>query len=104
MRPMHPRKYQHEIFDLKAAGIRSAFSVKVSDGKLKSKGMYVPVGTNPTALTPQEKANLIAEYSIYAPARGQWTEEVLAAFDTEELNLMNQPYQLIYPFDPKNIE
>jgi hypothetical protein len=53
-------QWHDNVFDLKAAGIRSAFSVKVSDGRLKSKGMYVPVGTNPAALTPQEKANLIS--------------------------------------------
>lgn len=78
-------------FRLNAAGIRAAFSAKVKDGKLKpDKGMYVPVGTNPDELSAKEKVDLILEYSIFAPVRGQWTQGTLDEFDAMEAKLMNQ--------------
>lgn len=107
-----PEQWHDDIFDLQAAGIRSAFSVKVKDGKLESSGVYAPPGVDPTARTINEKVRIFAEYSIYAPARGNWTEEAVAAFEVTETQLLAQreacaeKYKIVSEYDPekKSIE
>jgi hypothetical protein len=57
-----------DIFDLKAASIRCAFSVKVKGSKLESEGMYAPPGVDPSTLAPSEEVRILTEHSIYALA------------------------------------
>jgi hypothetical protein len=76
-----------DIFDLKAASICCAFSVKVKGGKLESEGMYAPPGVDPSTLTPFDKVCILTEHSIYAPARANWTQDALAAFEATKIKL-----------------
>jgi hypothetical protein len=77
----------HDIFDLKAASIRCAFSVKVKGGKLESEGVYAPPSVDPSTLTPSEKVCILTEHSIYAPAWENWTKDALAAFEATKIKL-----------------
>jgi hypothetical protein len=76
-----------DIFDLKAASIRCAFSVKVKGGKLESEGVYALPGIDPSTLTPSEKVCILTEHSIYEPAQANWTQNALAAFEATKIKL-----------------
>lgn len=82
------REEWNKAFDATAMGIRAAFSIKVQNGKVRN-DVYVPLqlidaGADISELTYEEKAALIAEYSIYAPCKSRWASHTLAAFDAKE--------------------
>ncbi len=78
-------KWRDEIFDAKAAGIRSALSAKVKGGKLEpNKGVYAPPNADLGRLSLQEKVDIVIKYSIYNPPRTNWTLDTLAAFEQAE--------------------
>jgi P4 family phage/plasmid primase-like protien len=83
-------KWRDEVFDAKAAGIRSAFSAKVKCGKLESPGFYAPPGIDAAALSIEEKAAILCDYSIYVPPTSRWTEEALAEFALAETKLVTE--------------
>lgn len=77
--------WRTEIFDGNAAGIRSALSVKVKDGKLEpNKGVYAPVGVDVARLTDKEKIDIVVNYSIYCEPSGRWTLDTLQQFEQAE--------------------
>lgn len=86
-------KWENEIFDAQAAGIRSAFSVKVKDGKVEKPGVYAPIGVNISNLSMDEKVAIICNHSIYMAPRANWTNDVLEAFEAMEQELITQHYE-----------
>jgi P4 family phage/plasmid primase-like protien len=99
------QQWRDDIFDAKAPGIRSAFSVKVKDGKLESAGVYVPVGCDVAALSLEEKVNILCEYSIYAHPSSNWTADTLEAFEEAENELRTRratiadKYRIVSEYD-----
>lgn len=80
-------KWHNDIFDGGAAGIRSAFSIKVSGGEVQKRDMYIPkylIGTDIDKMTMDEKAIIVAEYSIYARSGATWCDETIEEFDAVE--------------------
>jgi hypothetical protein len=80
-------KEWRDIFDLKAACICCAFSVKVKGGKLESECVYALPDVDPSTLTPSEKVRILTEHSIYALAWANWTKDALAAFKATKIKL-----------------
>ena len=81
--------WSNDIFDAKAAGIRSAFSVKVRAGIIEKSDMYLPATlTDYVGLSVKERAEIIAEYSIYAEPTGVWLPEILKKFRQIEKELV----------------
>eukprot|EP01127_Copromyxa_protea_P015045 TRINITY_DN427_c0_g1_i13.p1 TRINITY_DN427_c0_g1~~TRINITY_DN427_c0_g1_i13.p1 ORF type:complete len:253 (+),score=38.88 TRINITY_DN427_c0_g1_i13:1027-1785(+) len=83
-------EWNGDVFDLKAAGIRSALSAKVAEGKLKGPGVYAPVGVDVSKLTEKQKIDIILDYSIYKPVTGKWTFEAESGIEGTEYLLKYQ--------------
>jgi hypothetical protein len=96
-----------DIFDLKVAGICCAFSVKVKGGKLVSEDVYALPGVDPSTLTPSKKVCILTKYSIYIPARANWTKDAMAAFEATKIKLQANEevkvdkYKIISKYDAK---
>jgi hypothetical protein len=74
-----------KIFDAKAAGIRSALSVKVSKGKIEpNKGVYAPPNVDVSRLSREKKLDMVVKYSIYNEPGASWTDVALMCFDEAE--------------------
>lgn len=79
------KQWQEEIFDLRAAGIRSALSVKMKNGKLEpNKGVYAPPDGTIDGISCKERVDVVIKYSIYNEPTAQWSQETLRQFDQAE--------------------
>lgn len=71
------------LFDVKAPGIRSVYSVKVDSGIIKSTDRYIP-------LDDCVAKDAIYKYSIYRQAPAKWNESIQRGIEEEKIEVVKE--------------